>query len=114
MTATVDVPERLFDLGGPDAAEDAGGGLRRWILTGRKMQIIRYEFPAGAVLRDHQHPQEQALVVTRGRLLFTVDGRDHVLEPGQAIVIPPHVNHSSRVLSDDPVETIVTLGPVED
>lgn len=105
------LPERRFDLGSERAAEDAGGGLRRWMLYGENVQVIRYEFPPGASLRTHRHAQEQALVVTRGRILFVVQDREYVLERGDSIVIPPNVDHSSRVLPGETAESLVVLAP---
>jgi quercetin dioxygenase-like cupin family protein len=50
----------------------------------------------GAAFPEHHHPHEQIVSVLEGTLELVVDGRSHVLTPGQVFVIPPHVPHSGR------------------
>jgi len=103
--------ERLARLRGAANAKKAGKGITRWHLSSDSMQVIRYVYPAGASFTAHQHPQEQAFFLIKGPVAFMVEDREHVLEPGDAIIVPPNVAHSSRVLSAEPAEGLVVLSP---
>jgi mannose-6-phosphate isomerase-like protein (cupin superfamily) len=50
-----------------------------------------------APLHEHQHPQEEVWNVIEGELLLVVDGEEHLVQAGSAIVIPPETPHSARV-----------------
>ena len=48
----------------------------------------------------HSHPHEQVSNVISGTFELTVDGVPYRLEPGTAVVIPPHAVHSGRSITD--------------
>lgn len=49
----------------------------------------------GSVLPEHHHFHEQTTTVLEGKLELTVEGKSHVLEAGQAFVIPANARHSA-------------------
>jgi len=58
------------------------------------------EIASGSVLPEHQHIHEQTTTVLEGKLELTVDGKVHMLEAGQAVVIPSNVRHSAVAHTD--------------
>jgi quercetin dioxygenase-like cupin family protein len=56
------------------------------------------ECAAGASFPEHQHPQEQTVIVLEGELELVVDGRPHRLTPGVVFEIPGHVPHSGTAI----------------
>lgn len=48
----------------------------------------------------HSHPHEQVAHVLSGKFELTVDGETKVLEPGLVAVIPPHVTHGGKAITD--------------
>lgn len=69
--------------------------LRRKRVDGTRMTVTRYSFGANGRFPDHRHDQEQIAYLLSGRLVFTVEGRDYGLEPGDLIVIPAGSRHSA-------------------
>lgn len=64
------------------------------------MTFAYYEIAADAVpLHEHHHPQEEVWNVVEGQLAVTIDGVEHIAEPGCAAIVPPNTPHSARVLS---------------
>ena len=55
---------------------------------------------AGSKLPEHHHFHEQTTTVLEGKLELTVEGQVHVLEAGQAVVIPSNARHSAVAHSD--------------
>ena len=63
------------------------------------MTFAYYEIDADAVpLHEHHHPQEEVWNVVEGRLAVTVDGVEHIAEPGCAAIVPADTPHSARAL----------------
>lgn len=59
-----------------------------------------YEIAADATpLQEHHHPQEEVWNVIDGKVAITIDGVEHVAEPGCAVIVPPDTPHSARPLS---------------
>jgi quercetin dioxygenase-like cupin family protein len=48
----------------------------------------------GAVIPLHTHPQEEAFVVTEGKLVFRLDGAELEVAAGTTVRIPPGVPHA--------------------
>jgi quercetin dioxygenase-like cupin family protein len=58
-----------------------------------------YEFDEGAIIDEHQHPQEEVWHVLEGRLELTIGGATCVAEPGVVAVLPAHAAHAVKALT---------------
>lgn len=70
-------------------------------IHGEKVEIGRFSFPAGTEAKPHSHPNEQFLVVLKGRGKWTVGGEEKILGPGEVVYAPPNVEHGLQVLDED-------------
>src|SRR5262245_50536967 len=69
-------------------------GVQRQIqVDGQKLMIVKVHLAAGAEVRPHSHPHEQATYVVSGRLRFTVGDQTMDLSAGQSIGIPSNAVH---------------------
>lgn len=70
------------------------------LVTGAQIEVGRLRFRAteGAVL--HAHPQEQIMVVLRGRLRVSLEGETRDLGPGEGFLAPPNAPHQVTALED--------------
>jgi quercetin dioxygenase-like cupin family protein len=73
-------------------------GCTRQAIHTETMTVARIHLAQGAVVPEHRHLNEQVSVVERGRLRFRVDGRDLILEAGQALVLDPDSPHGVEAL----------------
>ena len=74
----------------------------RTAVVGREMGLNRIRWVHPTVLPEHTHPDaEQAVLVTSGRVSFTVAGVESELAPGDVLVIPRHAEHSGRSLEGE-------------
>jgi mannose-6-phosphate isomerase-like protein (cupin superfamily) len=65
----------------------------------QNMSFGYYDIAADSVpLHEHHHPQEEVWHVIEGTAAVTVDGVEHVAEPGCAVIVPPNTPHSARAL----------------
>lgn len=77
----------------------ADPGVRRRVLAEHPaLMLVEFAFEAGAEGRLHSHPHAQATYVARGRFRFVIDGREHAIGPGDALVVPPHAEHGCVAL----------------
>jgi quercetin dioxygenase-like cupin family protein len=58
------------------------------------MTLAYVEIEAGAALPEHSHFHEQVVNMLEGSFELTLAGEKIRLEPGNVLVIPPHVPHS--------------------
>src|SRR3954453_13770352 len=72
-------------------------------ITDRKLDIFHAEFPRSAKPSDpHEHAGAEFIYVLAGRLVVNVDGKDVVLDEGDAVHFDSNAAHSYRL--DDPQE----------
>ncbi len=71
----------------------------RAIHTGT-MSYMYWTVEAGSAIPEHSHPHEQVANVLTGEFELTVDGETRVLTPGVVAVIPPHVKHGGRAITE--------------
>lgn len=71
----------------------------RTIHTGT-MSFVYWTVEAGHAIPLHSHPHEQVAHVLEGEFELTVDDETKVLVPGIVAVIPPHVRHGGRAITD--------------
>jgi quercetin dioxygenase-like cupin family protein len=61
----------------------------------RAVQLL-VRFPSGYELPAHAHSKDETLVVRKGKLVVTVDGKDATLTAGGYVVFPAGSMHSLR------------------
>jgi quercetin dioxygenase-like cupin family protein len=71
----------------------------RTIHTGT-MTFVYWSVEAGHAIPIHSHLHEQVAHVLSGEFELTVDDETRVLKPGFVAVIPPHVKHGGRAITD--------------
>ena len=74
--------------------------IARQVIHGKKLTVARLFLSKDAVVPEHSHHNEQITVLEKGRLLFTIDGRQQELVGGQALQIPSNAVHQVRALED--------------
>ncbi len=95
--------------------ETVNEGMRRRIVTGKKMTVARIYFDDGFVVPMHSHHNEQITQVLKGqmRFLFGADeSKEMLLGPGDVVVIPAHVPHQATCIGE--VEEIDMWAPRRD
>ncbi len=73
------------------------------LVTGTQIEVGRLRFAAGEGAVPHAHPQEQIMVVIRGRLRATLDGEVQELGPGEGFMAAPNTRHNVTAIEDTEV-----------
>ncbi len=89
----------FIDLRTLNEKEIVPGYRGRAIHTGA-MTFMYWTVDAGATLPEHSHLHEQVAHVLKGTFELTVAGQPSLLEVGKVAVIPPHVKHSGRAITN--------------
>jgi quercetin dioxygenase-like cupin family protein len=83
-------------LGAEPAVEHPFPGVTRRTNHTEKATVSAYAFEPGAEFPIHTHPEEQITVVLTGTVVFTVEGAEHALGPGETYVVLPDLEHGLR------------------
>ena len=86
------------------------GGIRRRIVTGKKVMLGKMYFPKGSKVPSHVHESEQVTNVLEGKLLFVINGQQITVSSGETLVIPSNVEHSAEALEE--TSEIDTFSPI--
>jgi mannose-6-phosphate isomerase-like protein (cupin superfamily) len=62
----------------------------------------------GKVHHFHTHPVDEILVIIQGRLKFEWEGGEHIVCPGDTIMLPAGTLHQSEALEDGAIYAIAT------
>ncbi len=89
----------FFDISNV-AIKELGPGLKARFLHSEKMTVSYWNLSAGAVVPRHAHPHEQIANIIEGEFEMTVDGQTRLLEPGEGVIIAPHMDHSGIAKTD--------------
>ncbi len=68
-------------------------GLVGWAVTGEEAALAAIEIEPGAVVPEHQHPNEQTGILLKGSLTFRIGDERRELRPGAMWVIPGSTPH---------------------
>ena len=81
----------------PAVAADPGV-VRQVLAEAPELMVVSFAFQAGAQGRLHSHPHVQSTYVRSGRFAFHLDGTEHLIGPGDSLIIPGGVTHGCRCL----------------
>src|ERR1700752_3796086 len=79
------------------------------LITGEQIELGLLRSRAGEGAKEPAHPQEQILLLMKGRARLTLGAEVFELGPGQAAHIPPHLPHSLSVLEDAEVISVKSI-----
>ena len=74
-------------------------------VKGEKVEVGLLKFPPNTEAKTHAHPNEQFMIVLKGRAKWIVGDEEKILGPGEFVYDPPNVPHSIEVL-DEGLEVI--------
>lgn len=73
------------------------------LVLGSQVEVGRLRFAKGEGAVEHAHPQEQMMVVIKGRLRAVLDGQSSDLGPGEGFHAQPNSKHQVTALEDTEV-----------
>jgi quercetin dioxygenase-like cupin family protein len=88
-------------------------GITARTFWGEKMLLSMVDLPAHSVVPLHSHPHEQAGIVTKGQLTFTIGGETKTLHPGDLYIIPGGVEHMV-VAGDESAQALDIFSPLRE
>jgi len=89
--------------------ESAEPGVKRKIFPpGVGLMMMEVHFEQGAEGYLHSHPHEQMSYCLRGKLRFTVDGEQTILQAGETIRIPGGAAHGVTALEPSTLLDVFT------
>ena len=71
------------------------------------------EIEEGAVIPLHHHPHEQAGMLLKGKLSFTLGDETRIVEQGAMFIIPPDTPHTVTAV-DGPAVILDVFSPVRE
>jgi len=94
-------------------AELIAEGIERQLFWGDRVMVCRLRIAPHTVTPVHSHPHEQITMVERGRVRYTIEGHDRVLETGDLLHLPSGIEHGATML-DEEVVLIDIFSPVRE
>lgn len=93
-------------------AEEPLDGVFLKILAGvEKGNMQHYRIEPGAAVPEESHENAQIGYLLQGTKVFTVDGEEIVVEPGESYAIPAGEPHASKNPGDVPVIGVEVFTP---
>lgn len=89
-------------------------GVTRRIFSGRNVMLSLVEAKPGMKPNPHKHPQEQVIFLLKGKMELQVGDKKGIMEVGEVCLVPPNVQHSSTVLSEEGVLILDTFSPIRE
>jgi len=75
-------------------------GFSARFVHAKNFTIAYWDVVAGAELPEHSHHHEQTSQVLEGKFELSIAGKTKICEPGMIAVIPSHVIHKGKALTD--------------
>jgi quercetin dioxygenase-like cupin family protein len=76
------------------------GISRQSLAYGERTHLVKFFLQKDKLLPLHTHEHEQTGYLMEGKMVMTIDGKDHTLEPGDCWSIGGNVPHSAKILED--------------
>ncbi len=93
--------------------EQISEGIKRQMVVGQNMMIVRFKFDPFFVAPEHTHPHEQMTLVIKGRVKFIINGEERFVSAGDVLHFPPHNRHGA-VMLDEEVVLIDIFSPIRE
>src|SRR4030081_1838610 len=74
--------------------------LGRHFVVGLNVMLARVLLKKGCIVPEHSHHNEQITYVLEGALKFGIDGKEIVVNAGEALPIPPNMPHWAEAVAD--------------
>jgi quercetin dioxygenase-like cupin family protein len=98
------------DLAVPSSIPGAGIGL----LPGQQLVALYATLGPGTQVPYQTHPTEQLVHMLAGRLRIWIADEEHVVGPGEVVLIPPDVPHRGEAVGPENAVYLEVLSPVEE
>lgn len=85
---------------------------RQVLADSPSLMVVAFTFTAGGQGKQHSHPHTQSTYVSSGRFVFTIEGTDTEVGPGDSFVIPSNARHGCVCIADG--QLIDTFTPRRD
>ena len=85
---------------------------RRSVVYGDKSSLCEFKLGKGAVIPMHTHIHEQIGYLVSGKVLFTIEGKEYITNPGDSWCILGGVEHKAEALEESFV--IEVFAPVRE
>jgi quercetin dioxygenase-like cupin family protein len=69
-------------------------------LPAERCQVLFATYPGGTVIEPHAHPSDNVGVITKGRLVLTMDGQETSYGAGEWYHVPADAVHAARFDED--------------
>lgn len=83
--------------------EHPAPGIKRQMVVGQNMMMVRFTFEPFLVTAEHTHPHEQMTLIIKGKVKFIIDGEVHILTAGDVLHFPPFNRHGATMLEEEVV-----------
>jgi quercetin dioxygenase-like cupin family protein len=93
--------------------EHPAPGIKRQMVVGQNVMMVRFTFEPFLVTPEHTHPHEQMTLVVKGRVKFFVNGIERIVSAGDVLHFPPRLRHGATML-DEEVELIDIFSPIRE
>ena len=83
--------------------EHPAPGIKRQMVVGQNVMMVRFTFEPFLVTAEHTHPHEQMTLIIKGKVKFIIDGEVHILTAGDVLHFPPFNRHGATMLEEEVV-----------
>ena len=90
----------IADAAAEPAVTTPDGAERRVLSYGAGLMLVEFRFEAGKASWEHSHPHEQITNLIEGEFEMVIEGEKRLLKPGEVAVIPSHVRHAGKAVTD--------------
>jgi quercetin dioxygenase-like cupin family protein len=64
-------------------------------LSEEGFSVFAWQDPPGGFFLEHKHPNDELIVVSSGKIVFTIENYRYELEAGDALELPANTTHSA-------------------
>jgi quercetin dioxygenase-like cupin family protein len=98
------------DLDVPTSIKGGSIGL----LPGQQLVALYAHLEPGTQVPYQTHPTEQLVHMLSGKLRIWIADEEHVVGPGEVVLIPPSVPHRGEAVGPEAAVYLEVLSPVEE